>query len=112
MWARSAVLQWPSQTDLIHETYFRAGPYSHLFLHPIFSSETHTSVRWTYTFNDMGMQFVIDKAFFISNDGVVSGVKAANVDELARLVFDHYHAYVADLRHLHAVVGDGELMEE
>ena len=101
MWARAAVLEWPMNKDDIHREFFSDQPYTHLYIHPIFFNETHSSVRWTYTFLDMGMEFVIDKSFFISNDGIVSGMMCAiNPTDLKRLVFDHYSSYVENLRHL------------
>ena len=115
MWARSAVLAWPSQADEIHREYFRPEMYTHLHIHPIFLNDTHASVRWTYTFLDMGMQFTIDKSFFISNDGQVVGDNISQTARdhvhLRRIVFDHYRSYVADLRHLDSIMEDNEPME-
>jgi len=115
MWARAAVLAWPAQADNIHREFFNADPYTHLYIHPIIFNETHSSVRWTYTFLDMGMEFVIDKCFYVSNEGMVVGsnasVAATDPAHLCRLVFDHYHSYVADLRHLDSVMDEVEPME-
>jgi len=89
--------------------------YTHFYIHPIFYNDTHASVRWTYTFHDVGMEFVIDKCFFISDDGEVichdSSKRASNAQELRRLVFDHYTAYVESLRHLDRIMEENESME-
>jgi hypothetical protein len=115
MWARAAVLAWPEQADNIHREFFNADPYTHFHIHPIIFNETHASVRWTYTFLDMGMEFVIDKCFYVSNEGMVvdsnASVPATDPAHLCRLVFDHYHSYVADLRHLDCVMDELEPME-
>ena len=114
-WTKPIVLQWPSQADEIHQQFFRAGPYTHLYIHPIFCNDTFSSVRWTYTFYDMGMEFIIDKSFFISDDGDVLGDDASrranDAQDLRRLVFDHYNSYVQSLRHLDHIMEETEAME-
>jgi hypothetical protein len=114
-WTKPIVLQWPSQADEIHQEFFRAGPYTHFHIHPIFCNDTFSSVRWTYTFHDMGMEFVIDKSFFISDDGDVLGDDASrranDAQDLRRLVFDHYNSYVQSLRHLDHIMEETEAME-
>ena len=100
MWARAAVLEWPLNKNHIHREFFSDQPYTHLFIHPILFAENHISVRWTYTFLDMGMEFVIDKSFLVSNDGAVENKVADNPAELRRLVFDHYSSYVENMNHL------------
>jgi hypothetical protein len=115
MWARAAVLEWPAQVDDIHRDFFAPQLYTHLYIHPIYLNETHASVRWTYTFLDMGMQFTIDKSFFISNDGQVvadnMSQTARDHMHLRRIVFDHYRSYVANMRHLDCIMEDNEPME-
>ena len=114
-WTRPIVYQWPSQASEIHNEFFRTGPYSHFYIHPVFSNEDHLSVRWTYTFLDMGLQFTIDKSFFISDDGEVRGEnesrRAVDESELRRLVFDHYRSYVSELGHLDKIMEEIEPME-
>jgi hypothetical protein len=116
MWARAAVLEWPSQADEIHREFFSPQLYTHFHIHPIFLNETHASVRWTYTFLDMGMEFKIDKSFFISNEGQVIGDNTSQTARdhihLRRIVFDHYKSYVANLRHLDCIMEDIEPMEQ
>ena len=110
MWARTVVLEWPSLADEIHREFFSPQLYTHFHIHPIYLSNTHASVRWTYTFLDMGMEFTIDKSFFVSDEGQVIGdntsQKAHDHSHLRRLVFDHYRSYVDNLRHLDIVMGE------
>ena len=109
MW--KAALEW--RTDDIHREFFDPRPYTHLHIRTTVGDGVQ--VHWTYTFFDMGMQFVIDKHFSVSKDGLVVGEGvckvAADEAEMRRLVFDHYAAYVANLRHLDSVMEDRESMD-
>ena len=77
----------------IRNTYFEPidHPNTALWLEVDPPSKT---VRWRFQFLDMGMCFVIEKAFCLRD------TDAGTPEELERLVFDHYRPFTLDDQHV------------
>ena len=61
-----AIAKWNDQRDLIQAKYLRSGPYTHLHITP---DEDPNTVKWTFTFADLGMFHALKSASTVTVTG-------------------------------------------
>lgn len=91
-------------TDYVQEKFFKTGVYTHLFVD--MTECTHQNrlvVKWTYTFQDLGMTHIISRTNLVDLDNAtnhicVDGVLCSDLEEAEKAIFQgHYAEYLRDL---------------
>ena len=97
----SALQSWaePTARTRLCETFFE--PEGRLYT-SLWLNADADQVEWRYQFMDLGMCFELSRRFSLTE---LCQLGASTQDELERLVFDHYKAFVAEDRHLLSVFG-------